>query len=73
MITLQNILERAGGMMELAYRLGVTPSAIYQWPKRGIPVGRWEELETLTGYDLRQFHEFNRRVGRQGSPKTAKR
>jgi len=38
----------AGGRNELAERLGVTPSAIGNWKKRGVPVEHCWEIERLT-------------------------
>lgn len=38
-----------GGRSGLAKRLGVTPSAIGNWKKRGVPVEHCLEIEILTG------------------------
>ena len=54
-----SILEKAGsvvgGIRQLALGLGVTPQAIYQWPR--VPAGRVLEIERLAGGEVTR-HEL---------------
>ena len=52
--TMLDVLEKAGRLVgsvpELARRIGVTPQALYQWPR--VPAERVLEIERLTGGEL---------------------
>ena len=45
------ICRDAGGVIEVAKRLGITRGAIYNWQGKGVPAKRLVKLERITGID----------------------
>ena len=45
------ICRDAGGVIEVAKRLGITIGAIYNWQGKGVPAKRLVKLERITGTD----------------------
>lgn len=55
---LQRAIDIAGGGKALASELGVSPMAVSQWKRRGIPVGRVHDVVRISkgqiqAYELR--------------------
>ena len=45
------ICRDAGGVIEVAKRMGRTRQAIYNWQRKGVPAERLVKLERITGTD----------------------
>lgn len=52
MVSIENIIEKAGGAQKLSEALGITRPAILHWRSRGLdtpPIHHAEAIEALTG------------------------
>jgi len=57
-IPLATAIAAAGGISEFTKHLGITPKAVSEWRKRGVPPTRCREIEAIvqgkvTRYELR--------------------
>ena len=72
-MTILEIIKAAGGRDVVAKATGLTPDAIYKWPKIGIPDRHWGTLINLSGnsLDAARLHKANQRVrADQPTPET---
>jgi len=59
----QDIYSRAkGGVMEIAYKLGVHSRTVERWPKHGIPDKYWAKLAKLYGVLPIECYEINAKL-----------
>lgn len=59
MLTIQDIIERAGGPEKIAGAIGAKHWAVRKWPKNGIPEKHWAALRGLTDIPIEQLHAAN--------------
>ena len=60
--TIEEIIARAGGPIELSYRLKVSQFAIREWRFNGIPRRHWEALTRLAGVTVEEIWEASQRA-----------
>jgi hypothetical protein len=61
-ITIEEIIARAGGAIELSYRLKLSQFAIREWRFNGIPRRHWEVLTRQAGVTVEEIWEASRRA-----------
>jgi hypothetical protein len=59
-ITVDEIIARAGGAIELSYRLKISQFAIREWRFNGIPRRHWETLTHKAGVTVEEIWEASR-------------
>ena len=58
--TVEDIIARAGGAIELSYRLKVSQFAIREWRFNGIPQRHWKAMTGWTGVTVEEIWEASR-------------
>jgi hypothetical protein len=60
--SVRNIVESAGGLIELSYELELTNNAVRSWFVRGIPRRYWKRLSQKIGVTTQEIEKANRRA-----------
>ena len=70
--TIEEIIARAGGPIELSYRLKVSQFAIREWRFNGIPQRHWGLLTGLAGVTVEEIWEASQRAAEATSRRRGK-
>lgn len=52
----ERAIEIAGGTKAVAAAIGISPQAVWKWPRSGVPANRVLALELLTGGEVGRHH-----------------
>jgi hypothetical protein len=66
-ITVRDVIDRAGGYVELSYQLNITNFALRSWTQRGIPRRYWKLLAKKTGLTQEQIENARLAVTKKAS------